>query len=259
MYDPSVRLLRYGLVALLVSGCEIVFPIEPAGTTPDAAIDPSAAPRVYASPGAAPSIWGGFPHSFTITLAADLPGTNIYYTLDGTTPDMSSTNSVTPIPGITISATTTVKFFGMHGTGMSAPDSQTLTFDTASAQSNAGFLVTGVTLDGNSPVVIATAGSTLTGKANVQTWVQAGCTACAAQVVYGVDTGDQGCLFDGGPGLYPGTTTNGKTFAIKVPSTKGVHEVKLAHIEQTSCAAAMNTKALQTRPTVSRIAVIIVP
>jgi hypothetical protein len=252
-----MSLFRCGLVALLASGCEIAFPIEP--VKPDAAIDPTTPPRVYASPGAAPMIWGGFPHSFSITLAADLPGTNIYYTLDGTTPDTSSTSSVTPIKGITISATTTVKYFGVHGTGTSAVASDTLTFDTASSMSNAGFLVTGLTLDGNSPVVIATAGSSLTAKANVQTWVQAGCSACAAQVVYGVDTDDQGCLFDGGPGLYPGTTTNGKSFTIKVPSTSGVHEVKLAHIEQTSCAAAMNANSLATRPTVSRIGVIIVP
>jgi hypothetical protein len=38
----------------------------------------------------------------------------------------------------------------------------------------------------------------------------------------------------------------------------GVHEVRLAHIEQTSCAAAMATKALQTRPTLARIGVIVV-
>lgn len=257
MYDRRVRLLGHGLVALVLSGCEIVFPIEPA--KPDAAIDPGTPPKVYASPGAAPMIWGGFPKSFAITLAADLPGTMIYYTLDGSTPDLTSTSSVTPIKGITISATTTVKYFGVHGTGTSAVESETFTFDTASAMSNAGYLVTGVTLDGNSPVVIAPAGATLTGKANVETWVQAGCSACGAQVVYGIDKDDQGCLFDGGPGLYPGNTTNGKSFTLKVPSTSGVHEVKVAHIEQTSCAAAMNANSLATRPTIARIGVIIVP
>ena len=47
-------------------------------------------------------------------------------------------------------------------------------------------------------------------------------------------------------------------FMVKAPMAPGIHEVKLAHIEQTSCAAAMATRALATRPTVARIGVIIV-
>ena len=129
---------------------------------------------------------------------------------------------------------------------------------TATPQTNAGYLVTSVTLDGTSPTVIAAKGATLAARANVQVWVQSDCPACAAQVVYGVDDQDQGCLYDGGPGVYPGVTTAGKMFNVRVPMTPGVHEVRLAHIEQTSCAAAMATKALQTRPTLARIGVIVV-
>jgi len=217
----------------LASGCELAFPIESYGGD-DAGGDGGTGtpPKVFSSPGPAAALYGGYPKSFTITLAADQPGTMIYYTLDGSTPDTSSSSSTTPVKGITISATST---------------------------SNAGYLITSVTLDGTSPVVIASAGSTLSAKANVQSWVQTSCSACAGQVVFGVDTTDQGCLSDGGLGVYPGTTVNGKAFTVKVPNTPGVHEVRVAHIEQTSCAAAMADMALANRPTRARIGVIIVP
>jgi hypothetical protein len=98
----------------------------------------------------------------------------------------------------------------------------------------------------------------LTGRASVQTWVQGACPACAGQVVFGVDKTDQGCLYDGGPGVYPGVTMTAKTFDVRAPMAPGVHEVRVAHIEQTSCANAMAQRALATRPTVARIGVIIV-
>jgi len=151
-----------------------------------------------------------------------------------------------------------VKYYGVSSGGRGPTTSEDFAISATSPQSNAGYLVTNVTLDGTSPTVIATKGATLAARANVQAWVQFDCPACAAQVVYGVDDQDQGCLFDGGPGVYPGVTTTGKMFNVRVPMTAGVHEVKLAHIEQTSCAAAMNAKALQTRPTLARIGVIVV-
>jgi hypothetical protein len=206
-------------------------------------------------------LYGGYPKSFSITLAADLPGTTIYYTTDGSMPDVNSTttmSSATPIRGITISTTTTVRYFGVQSGAESMVTSEDFPIDAATAQMNAGFLVTSTTLDGNTPVVIAARGATLAAKANVQAWVQSNCAACAGQVVFGVDEQDQGCVYDGGPGVYPGVTTTGKTFNVKVPMTAGVHEVKIAHIEQTSCATAMAAQALKTRPTVARIGVIVV-
>ncbi len=244
------------LVAV-ASGCHLAFPIEPetdAGST-------GAPPRVFSSPGPAAMLYGGYPKSFSITLAADEPGTTIYYTTDGSMPDETSTatsSSTTPIRGITISSTATVRYFGVSSGGKSGVTSEDFAISATTPQTNAGYLVTGMTLDGSSPVVIASKGATLAARANVQAWVQSDCPACAAQVVFGVDDQDQGCLFDGGPGVYPGVTATGKMFNVRVPMTAGVHEVRIAHIEQTSCAAAMATKALQTRPTVARIGVIVV-
>jgi hypothetical protein len=90
---------------------------------------------------------------------------------------------------------------------------------------------------------------------------------CAAQIVYGVDDQDQGCLFDSirddstGPGIYPGfpsTGTHTSTFRVTAPMTPGVHEVRITHAEHTSCAMAMSMHSLQTRPDISRIGVLIV-
>ena len=245
------------LVIAFASGCHIVFPIEPLdsdGGTGDA-------PSVYSSPQMemeTVELWGGFAGSFTLTLAADQPGTTIYYTTDGAMPTTSSPSAQTPVRGITIATPTMVRYFGVQGGARSAVASETFPIDTAKARANAGYLVTATTLDGNSPVVITTPGATLTGRANVQTWVQSNCATCGAQVVYGVDKVDQGCLFDGAPGAYPGMTMNAKTFTVKAPLTPGVHEVQVAHIEQTNCGEAMAMNTLQIRPTRTRIAVIIV-
>jgi hypothetical protein len=206
-------------------------------------------------------IYGGYPKSFSITLAADEPGTTIYYTTDGSVPEAGSpntSNATTPVRGVTISATATVRYFGVSSGGLSMPASEDFAISSMSPQINAGYLVTNTTLDGTSPVVVAAPGSVLAARANVQAWVQSDCPACAAQVVYGVDDTDQGCLYDGGPGVYPGVTTTGEMFNVRAPMDPGVHEVRLAHIEQTSCAAAMAARALQTRPTLARIGVIVV-
>jgi hypothetical protein len=218
-------------------------------------------PQVFSSPGPAAMLYGGYPKAFSIALAADQPGTQIYYTTDGTPPDLTSpttANATTPVRGITISATATVQFFGVQDGAQATTTTEAFSIDAAMAQTNAGYLVTNVTLDGTSPVVIAAPGSVLAARANVQAWVQTSCTGCAAQVVYGVGDTDQGCLFAGNPGVYPGITTNNKMFDVTVPATPGVHELRIAHIEETSCTAAMVAMALKTRPTITRIGAIIV-
>lgn len=240
----------------IASGCHVLFPIEPQG---DGGQD--AAPRVFSSPGPAATIYGGYPKSFSITLAADEPGTTIYYTTDGSLPEEGSpttSNATTPVRGITISTTTTVRYFGVGSGEPSLPVSEAFAISSTTPQTNAGYLVTSATLDGSSPVVIAAPGSVLAARANVQVWVQSSCPACTAQVVYGVGDTDQGCLYDSAPGVYPGVMTSGKMFNVTAPMAPGVHEVRLAHIEQTSCAAAMASKALQNRPTLARIGVIVV-
>ena len=146
----------------------------------------------------------------------------------------------------------------MQGAAQSDTVTETLTLNPTSAKANAGYLVTNTTLDGSSPVVIASGGAQLNARANVQVWVQGDCAACRAQVVYGVDGEDQGCLFDGNPGVHPGMTMANKTFTVTVPMTPGLHEVRIGHIELNDCNQAKAAKTLMNRPTVSRIGVIVV-
>ncbi|HEY3804907.1 MAG TPA: chitobiase/beta-hexosaminidase C-terminal domain-containing protein [Kofleriaceae bacterium] len=248
------------LVALCAAGCNVVFgfdDIHPA----DASVPP---PNVFSSPGPRLHAMGyDFPAAVTVTLAADDPTTVIYYTTDGTAPSHGSQHGTTPVKGIAMSSTTTLKYFGSGAGGDSDPVSDTYDVTTA-AQSVAGYYVTNVLLDGTSPVIVVKAGQVLSGAtAKVQAWVQGSCPDCAAQVVYGVDTTDQGCLFDSvrdapsGPGAYPGFTHTA-TFKVTAPMTPGVHQVRIAHSEQTTCAAAMAMNALVTRPDQSRIGVLIV-
>jgi hypothetical protein len=239
----------------IASGCHVVFPIEPYGDG-DGGI--GSAPRVFATPGPAWVTYGGYPKTFAITLAADQPGTVIYYTTDGSTPTMASTASATPITGITISANTTVKFFGVHGGAASSITTEEFKIDTATAQSNAGFLVTNTKLDGTSPVVVAAAGAMLSARADLQVWVQGACPACRAQVVYGIGNVDQGCAYDANPGIYAGVTMPNRAFSVRAPMIPGVYEVVVVHIEETGCAAAMSAMALSTRDNDVRIGVIVV-
>jgi hypothetical protein len=247
-------------VLAFASACHIAFPIDPYDG--DAAL--GTPPQAYSSPSPTPTLWGGAPKSFSITLAADQPGATIFYTTDGTPPDVNSTttmSSATPIRGITISANTTVQYFAMQSNGARGmTKAEDYKIDMMSATSNAGYLVTGVTLDGTSPVVIAAPGATLAAKASVQTWVQTGAGSNSAQVVYGVEDDDQGCLFDGQSGTYPGNSVASKAFNVKAPMTPGVYDVNIVHIEELSCATAIMKGAIKARRpyTLSRIGVIVV-
>ena len=103
---------------------------------------------------------------FSITLAADEPGTTIDYTTDGSLPDIGSAATQARSrrsPASTISTTTMVRYFGVHDGEESTVTSETFAIDASSAQSNAGYLVTNVTLDGTSPVVVVSPGAMLDG------------------------------------------------------------------------------------------------
>jgi hypothetical protein len=248
------------IVALCAAGCNVVFGFDDIHPI-DASAPP---PNVYSSPGPRLHAMGyDFPEAVTVTLAADDPATIIYYTTDGTPPSHDSQHGMTPVTGIAMAATATLTYFGSAVGGDSAPVSDTYDV-TEAAQSVAGYYVKSVLLDGASPVVVVKAGQVLSGAtARVQAWVQTSCPACAAQVVYGVDTTDQGCLFDtvrdapAGPGDYPGFTRTA-TFKVTAPMTPGVHEVRITYSEQTTCAEAMAMNSLVTRPDQSRIGVLIV-
>ncbi len=248
------------IVALCTAGCNVVFGFDDIHPI-DASVPP---PNVFSSPGPRDHAMGyDFPEAVTVTLAADDPATTIYYTTDGSPPSHDSKHGMTPVTGIAMSSTATLTYFGSAVGGDSAPVSETYDVITA-AQSVAGYYVTSVLLDGTSPVVVVNAGQVLSGAtARVKAWVQTDCPACAAQVVYGVDTTDQGCLFDTsrdaptGPGVYPGFTRTA-TFKVTAPMTPGVHQVRISYSEQTDCADAMAMNALVNRPDQSRIGALIV-
>jgi hypothetical protein len=248
------------IAALCTAGCNVVFGFDDIHPV-DAAVPP---PNVFSSPGPRLHSMGyDFAEAVTVTLAADDPTTVIYYTTDGTAPSLASQHGTTPVTGIAMSSTATLEYFGSGAGGESAPVSDTYDV-TTDAQSVAGYYVRSVLLDGKSPVIVVTPGQVLSGAtAKVTAWVQESCPDCAAQIVYGVDTMDQGCLFDSerddstGPGVYPGFTRTA-TFKVTAPMTPGVHEVRIAHSEQTNCADAMAMNSLVTRPDQSRIGVLIV-
>jgi hypothetical protein len=215
-------------------------------------------PEVYSSPAPAPALYNSsYPIPFQVTLATADPTATIYYTQDGTTPTLSSTHAVTPITGISISAAATLRYFAVNANGSGPAKVDLYNVDSAQ-QTKAGYLATATTLDGKSPVVFATPGQALSAVTNYMMWVQSTCPMCAAQLVWGVDTTDQGCLYDGSPGVYPGASASAKSFTVTAPTAPGVHEVKLAHIEDTNCAMAMAAGALATRPNTVRIGVIVV-
>jgi hypothetical protein len=257
--------MRAALLVVALAGCNVVFGFDDIQPSADASIDGSSTPpSVFSSPGPRRHSMGyDFAKAVTVTLAADDPTTIIYYTTDGTTPTLASTHGPTPLTGIAIPATATLDYFGATSGGQSAAIQDT--YDISStAQGVAGYHVTDVVLDGSSPVVVVSPGQVLTAAtAHVEVWVQTSCAACGAQVVYGVDTTDQGCLFDSvrddnaGPGIYPGDTRTA-TFTVTAPMTPGVHEVRITHSEQLDCNHAMAMNSLVTRPDQSRIGVLIV-
>jgi Chitobiase/beta-hexosaminidase C-terminal domain len=226
-------------------------------------IDLGALPQSWGSPSTAPTdltlAWGGnYATNYRVTLAANDPTAMIYYTTDGTAPSLSSPNGAMPV--IDIALTTRLRWFAANAAGMEAPHDDSYGVDAAN-QSKAGFVVYDVDLDGQGPV--ATANGTINGQATFRFWYQSGgCSGgmfpCAAQLVYGVDKVDQGCLFDGGANAFANSATQTKSFTVTVPAAPGVHDVQVAQIEDLSCAMAMTAMTLKNRPNLVRIGVLIV-
>ncbi|TLX82724.1 MAG: hypothetical protein E6K98_05570, partial [Thaumarchaeota archaeon] len=78
------------------------FSTTPTDTTP---------PTVSASP-----VSGTYTSAQSVTLTASEPST-IYYTTDGSTPTISSTSGPSPVSGISISTSTTLKYFAKDTAG----------------------------------------------------------------------------------------------------------------------------------------------
>jgi hypothetical protein len=221
--------------------------------------------RSWASPSTAPTDvslgWNGnYATNYRVTLAADDPAAMIYYTTDGAAPSMASLHALSP--AIDVAATTRLRWFAAGAAGPETAHDDTYGVDAAN-QSKAGFVVYDANLDGQGPVATLAGGGTVTAQASFRLWYQSGgCSGgtfpCAAQLVYGVDKVDQGCLFDGGANNFAGSATQTKSFTVTVPATPGVHEVQVAQIEDLSCAMAMTAMTLKNRPNLVRIGILIV-
>jgi len=247
------------------TGCHLAFPIEPFDEPESPGTPEGDGPSVFSSPGPAPMRWGGYAGPHAITLAAADPDTIIYYTTDGSTPTEASSSGTTPVGPIMIEATTTVSYFGVLDGAAGEIVTEEFAISPETAKPKEGYLVTNTTLDGTSPVVISPAGATLAAETDFEVWVQIGAPGNTAQIVYGVGEVAQDCLYSDDPSAYPGVTRPAHKFMVKAPSTKGVHEIRIAHIEELSCGDAVRAKPLLPpdpigtgRPTQARIGVIIV-
>lgn len=247
---------------VVAGGCHLAFPIDKqktdAGSTDSGSVDSpifTQPPRAFSSPSPVDTIYAGYAAPLEVTLAADDPAARIYYTVDDSVPTMSSPNGLTPLT-VTIATTTTLRFFADNAAGRSATTLETFIIATA-AQSQAGSIVTGTVLAGNTPVVFATPGQVFNGTTNVRTWVHTGCPACQQQLVYGIALLDQGCIVNVGPGLYPGVFLSNRSFAVTAPMEPGTYEVRAGNIQELDCNGALTSVDLPTRPFV-RIGVIIV-
>jgi hypothetical protein len=241
---------RFAVIALLASACWS----KPA--PPGADDDGSTAPRVFSSPGPAPTFFVAWAIPIRVTLAADDPEATIYYSTDGVPPSMSSPHDTSPVE-VSVSSSVQLSYFGVTGLA-GGTVTETFNIDTSN-QNTYGYVVTGTTLNGAAPVVTVAPGETVNvGIANVQVWSNSGTTQYGAQLVYSVDASYQGCVFDGNWTSWPGKTFTNQTFTVKAPMTPGVHEVRVTHIYDGTCTQALADPALDTRPTVARIGVIIV-
>ena len=241
---------------VLLAGCNVVFGFD----------DIHPAPHVIATPG--PHEFAGtnlfyYVKAVDIAIASDEPGTTIYYTTDGTTPTHASMHGPAPLTVTLDEGPTTLTYFGENAAGSDDVHADVYHFD-PSQGSQTGYVVTGTALDGGAPIAVVAPGDTLTmAVAHVQIWAQTDCAQCAIQLVYGVGTTDQGCLFDSerddasGPGAFPGAEHDA-TFTLTAPMTTGVHDVNVANNEQFTCDDALALGSLMNRPDVTRIGVLIV-
>jgi hypothetical protein len=214
--------------------------------------------RSYPSPGPAPRAWGDrFPAPFSVTLASDDYAAVIYYTTDGATPTTSSPHGPSPLTGINITNATTLKFFAVNSVGAEPVETVSYGGIDPGLQQGAAYIVFDSTFSGKGTTVVVPAGKTISAQTHYQFWVQQAFSFYRAQLVYGVDQQDQGCLEDEGPGAFPGVTRT-INYSLTAPSTPGVYDIKVAHTEQSSCSQAMSQNSIATRPTATKIGTLIV-
>jgi hypothetical protein len=252
------------LALLALAGCNSIFGFDAIHPLPDAAnLGPT--PNVFSLPGPKQGglSWGAA--LGTVVLAADDPMDEIYYTTDGTDVLPTSTHATTPISSFSATTYLSVDYFAQGPMGAtSVPQRDIYIVDTSSlTRDQLGYVVSKPLMDGTSPFVFATAGQKLSATVDVQIWVQSVLPAAATQLVWGINDGKKttyfGCLYDGGPGVYPGASKKPASFTITAPSTPGIYEVRVVDIEDNTCAMALATPStLDGRPDRVRIGVVVV-
>ena len=184
------------------------------------------------------------PSALSFTLATAYPSA-IYYTLDGSTPTLSSAHGPSPLVLANITPTNllpvTLRWSTYDGDALSAPQSRVITEDTASQSTYNGDIAqvvrlttaaTTTTSDG--PAVVASPGQTVNGSMYSLQIVDSACPGCAEVITVGT-TAATSCPYFGGGGPWPGTTVNNLSFSLVAPAMPGVYYVHLASGEQYYC------------------------
>lgn len=209
--------------------------------------------KSHLSPGSY-AFGSGWAKGITWSIGSEAPAT-IFYTLDGSTPDGSSASKPAPMDLFLSTSGTVIKWYADDGAKEPTIHSFTANIDTA-GQSSYGFIVDKVNLSGKGPVVVVSPGATISGSADYQAWNSSGCPMCRFQLVYGIGTTSEGCLYDWSPGAWSGASGSG-TISVKAPSSAGTYKLNVSYTLQTSCANGMATNPIGSRPT-AEIATIVV-
>jgi hypothetical protein len=219
---------------------------EPTDMTPVDPFPPPSAPTTFISPGGLVSTLST-PRPARYTLAAPKPAT-IYYTLDGTTPALGQSSTMSAQNRITLGpldAGTMLRWFGDYGAGFDAeaPRSFTAAID-ATPPTAAGVISETVefaagisqTVTYNlGPVVIVPRGSRLSMRVNFQAWAAQSGGGPLQYVISGSAIGTVGCLDNvESYGPYPGQQLT-LFIAFNVPFIPGHYPLVAGITAQPSC------------------------
>jgi hypothetical protein len=209
----------------------------------------------YLSPGSYVGSATAYARAAYWTLASETPS-KIFYTLDGTAPDATSTSKASPFDLHITTSGTKIRWYADNGVKEASAHSFVANIDSA-LQSTYNYVVEHVTLDGTGPVVVVAPGAIVSGSASYQAWVGSGCPGCRMQLVYGIGTTEAGCLYDWSPGVWPGASGSYTTIKATAPSTAGVYKLNVAYSLELVCSDALAKSPLSVRPS-AQVATIVV-
>jgi hypothetical protein len=89
-------------------------------------------------------------------------------------------------------------------------------------------------MKGDGSVAIATSGEVISSSVDFQIWNQAGCPGCIDQIVIGIGSDAQTCVYQGIPGLYPGKLGKSQFF-LTAPTVPGTYDIRFRMTQQYNC------------------------